>query len=114
MKHLFENWRKHLEEGEEEIETEEEFESPAVDSVRDLLCQALNEMFDGSPPLGTLITIGDPESKDKKQFVYAPEATSCVVPYTGPTIMQKKVARGLGGNIGYDEPTGIPLEEDSE
>jgi len=102
MKLLFENWRKHLDEAEGDAE------------VRELLCQALTKLFGGSPPKGTLITIGDPDSKDKKEFVYAPGTSPCVVPYTGPTPMQKATARGLGGNIGYDEPTGIPVEENKE
>ena len=99
MKLLFENWRKHLDEAEGDAE------------ARELLCQALTKLFGGEPPKGTLITIGEVDSKDNKQFVYTPGQVSCVMAYTGPTVMQVYVARGLGDQRGYDEPTGMSLEE---
>jgi hypothetical protein len=99
MKLLFENWRKHLDEAEGDAEAQE------------LLCQALAKLFGGEPPYGTLITIGEVDSKDNKQFVYTPGQSPCVAPYRRPTAMQVHVARGLGGDLGYDKPTGHPLEE---
>jgi len=102
MKRLFENWRRHLKEGDNS-------------KVRELLCQAMEELFGANNlPAGGLITI---ESKgNKKQFVITKKRggieKSCVLNYTGPTDLQVALARGLGGPEGYDEPTGMPLEEE--
>ena len=106
MKLLFENWRGYL---------KEEDYNP---KVNELLCQVMEAMYGEDIPL-TLITFGDPNSKDKKQFVAVKGGRSdrmetCVVQYQGPSTMDALKAKGLGYGGGYDEPTGIPLEEEDK
>ena len=86
--------------------------------VNELLCQVMEAMYGEDMPL-TLITFGDPDSKDKKQFVAVKGGRSdrmetCVVQYQGPSTMDALKAKGLGYGGGYDEPTGMSLEEDDE
>jgi len=86
--------------------------------VNELLCQVMEAMYGDNIPL-TLITFGDPASKDKKQFVAVKDGRSdrmetCVVQYQGPSTMDALTSKGLGYGGGYDEPTGIPLEEEDK
>jgi len=109
MKLLFENWRKHLGEPPEEEGLEK------LEKVRELLCQVVEELFGKEQLPGGKITIET--GGNELEFVIAKgrDVTgACVFPYTSGTELDKFIARGGAGDVGLDEPTGMPVEEEKK
>lgn len=109
MKLLMENWRKHL----SEIPTEEELAK--VNKVRELLCQAVEELFGEGTSTGGSIVIEI--EGDKTEFVIGPRAKDgrpCVFPYTHGSELDVRTAQGLRADPETGDPTGMPVEEEQE
>ena len=79
------------------------------------MCQVVEELFGKEQLPGGKITIET--GGNELEFVIAKgrDVTgACVFPYTSGTELEKFVVHGGAGHGGLDEPTGMPLEEDSE